>query len=368
MGERNRLGLVTGMANGNIFWNANERRLRALWRLIIQGVAWFVMLFVGQAVVGGVWGAIAVATGSLGAEDLADPSTVTERLMSQPVVVVALQAVSFVAVLVTVWLAARFLDRRRLSEFGLRLDGRWWADFGFGLLLGALLMALIFAVELAAGWVSVTGFFVTRNPATPFVLAILPPLITFFLVGISEELLSRGYQLTNLAEGLRGWGAAPAIIVATLVQAAFFGLLHVSNPNASAVSTFNIFIAGIFLAAGYILTGRLGLPIGLHMTWNFFQGNVFGFPVSGTDFRSGTFIGIEQGGPELWTGGAFGPEAGLVGIGAMLLGMLVIWLWVRLRDGTTGLAAEIAEPPELVRREWAGEGDRRIDGQIGPSG
>ena len=341
------------MSNGNIFWNRSERRLRALWRLLIQGIAWFVLLFVGQALVGALWGIIAVATGAVTLEEMSDPAAVTQAIMSRPGLMLALQVLSFVAVMLTVWLAGRFLDKRRFADFGLHLNGAWWADFAFGLLLGAVLMALIFAVELAAGWIDVTGFFVTQNPATPFALAILLPALIFILVGIGEEVLSRGYQLTNLAEGLRGMGAVPAVIVATIIQAAFFGLLHATNPNASFVSTFNIFLAGIFLAVGYVLTGRLAIPIGLHMTWNFFQGNVFGFPVSGMDFRAATFISVQQGGPEAWTGGAFGPEAGLIGIGAMVLGTLLTVLWVRLREGHAGIETAIAEPPERVQREMA---------------
>lgn len=342
------------MSNGNIFWNATERRLRALWRLLIQGIAWFALMFIGQGVIGAIWGILAVATGSVSLEELSDPAAATEFIMGQPGLVIGLQVVSLVAIVASVWLAGRFLDKRRFAEFGLRIDRRWWEDFGFGLALGAVLMALIFAVELAAGWVTVTGTFVTSNPETPFIVAILSPVIIFLIVGFQEELLSRGYQLTNLAEGLRGsLGTGGAIIVATLIQAAFFGLLHALNPNASLISTFNLALAGIFLAVGYILTGRLAIPIGLHITWNFFQGNVFGFPVSGTGFRSATFIGIEQGGPNLWTGGAFGPEAGLIGIGAMLLGTLLTWLWVRWHDGDAGLEETIAEPPERIQQEMA---------------
>jgi membrane protease YdiL (CAAX protease family) len=255
---------------------------------------------------------------------------------------------------VSIWLAGRFLDRRRFIDFGFHFNQRWWTDFGFGLSLGAGLMALIFLIELAAGWISVNGVFVTQNPETPFLLAIIIPLIIFLVVGFYEELFSRGYQLTNLAEGLTGKIIKPrtAILLAILFSSAVFGVLHASNPHASIASTLNIGLAGIFLAAGYVLTGQLAISIGLHISWNFFQGNVFGFPVSGGDFRSATFIQIQQGGPSLWTGGFFGPEAGLLGTIAMILGIIITMLWIKKRYGQIDLYLHLAEPPSACFPEF----------------
>ncbi len=95
------------------------------------------------------------------------------------------------------------------------------------------------------------------------------------------------------------------------------------------------------------MTGKLAIPIGLHITWNFFQGNVFGFPVSGTLANVTTFIAIEQGGPDLWTGGASGPEAGLIGIIAMVLGVVLTVVWVYWRYGSVSLHLPLAEAPAL---------------------
>ncbi|MBN1306226.1 MAG: CPBP family intramembrane metalloprotease, partial [Anaerolineales bacterium] len=318
----------------NIFWNTEQRRLRALWRLLIFFITWFVLLIIVQMTIGIVVGIVAVVSGIVSLEQLTDTQTINEYVTGSPLIMSALQLAQLVITVGAVWLAGRFLDRRKFVDFGFRLNKSWWIDFGFGLFLGAILMVGIFGVEMAAGWVAITDTF-TAPQGSAFVLSILLATLHFVLVGFNEELLSRGYQLQNLAEGFNWKTLGPrwAIVIATLISSAVFGLMHLGNPNADAVSTFNIFLAGILLAMGYILTGELAIPIGLHITWNFFQGNVFGFPVSGTSSNATTFIAIKQGGPRLWTGGAFGPEAGLVGIGAMVLGALLTVLWVYLRRG-----------------------------------
>jgi hypothetical protein len=84
----------------------------------------------------------------------------------------------------------------------------------------------------------------------------------------------------------------------------------------------------MMLSIGFIYNGQAALSIGLHFTWNFFQGIIFGFPISGT-LSAANLIQIKQKGNELLTGGSFGPEAGLVGLTAMLLGTLLIILYFK---------------------------------------
>lgn len=341
----------------NIFWNDEERRIRALWRLIAQVIAFLALFLPLQMVMGFLTFAM-----MLGQQDLSDPESI-ERFMNpqaveqfivdSPLLFSLSGIITLIAILVSVWLVGRFLDRRRLADFGLHLNRDWWIDFLFGLALGGVLMLAIFLVELALGWVTVQDTFVTQSPDTPFLVGLLPALISFLAVGFYEELFSRGYQLRNLAEGLRGLvGPRGAILLAALLSSLVFGLLHANNPNADWISTLNIVIAGLaLLAMGALLTGELAIPIGVHITWNLFQGNVFGFPVSGIGFRWATFVQIEQGGPELWTGGAFGPEAGLVGLVAMVLGAVLTVLWVRWRYGETGLHLGLTQPPARVEKE-----------------
>lgn len=331
---------------GNIFINHSENRLRAFWRLIIQGGIFLGIIIIGSIPIGILAGVLLAALGG----NFRDPQAILAAT-GHPLLHAGSALLSLLAIFISYWVAARWLDRRPFRDFGFHLTRRWWADFGFGLLLGAVLMAIIFAVELATGWITITGFWHSFREDASFLASILAYVVVYFCVGIYEEMFSRGYQLRNLAEGLnfKVIGPRGALLIAYLFSSSIFGLLHLGNPNATAVSTLNLVVAGLFLGLGYVLTGELAVPIGLHMTWNFFQGNVFGFPVSGTS-TAASLIAIQQRGPDLWTGGAFGPEAGLIGLAAILLGSLLIILWVRWRYGQARLHDSLAIYQPAIRQ------------------
>ena len=316
---------------GQMFWDPADRRLRALWRLILHA-----LLIVGGMMALTLLPGVSIGYG--GGETDAASNALKE---------VAPMLIYGLVVVAATLLAARFFDRRPISDLGLQWSARWWRDLTFGLLLGALLMFSIFLVELALGWVTIEGVFFTSQPF-PFGVAFLTFLVLFAFVGSYEELMSRGYQLKNLAEGLNFGpvGRKVAVLLALLISAVIFGLLHAGNPSATTLSTFNIFLAGVFLSVPVLLTDELAISIGAHIAWNFFQGNVFGFPVSGNTVFRTTVIDVAQGGPDLWTGGAFGPEAGLLGIAAMIVGSLLMIWWVKRTRGTVGFAHSLAEYQE----------------------
>ncbi len=331
-----------------LFWNPDEHRPRALVRIALQiALTVLLLLVLGLLVLGPLWGAL--RTGGL-----------SQELVDLVATMLGTTLGSGLSVVLAVWLATRFLDRRPFADLGLHLDTTWWRDFAFGLALGILLMTGIFLAEWLAGWVVVVGYI--RSPAgIPFAVAIWGPVVFFLAVGFYEELLARGYWLRNLAEGLSlpGLGPSGGLLLAYALTSGIFGALHMGNPNATWTSTANLVLAGLLLGLPVILTGELAISIGLHITWNFFQGNVYGFPVSGLSANQVTFLAIEQRGPELWTGGAFGPEAGLIGIGAMGVGVLLILAWLRWTRGSLALHTEWARyvpaPASQAERLLSGE-------------
>jgi membrane protease YdiL (CAAX protease family) len=337
----------------NLFWNPDEGRFRAFWRILGQFFIYGVLALLLESLVE------ALARGMLRSQTGITPGEVAnleylqEYIFQTPILALSLWIALMVATFASVWLAARLFDLRPFADFGFHFTTDWWIDFTFGIILGAGLITGIFLVELASGWVTIQGFLVTGQPRDSFMPVIMIALGSFVTVGFSEELLYRGYQLQNLAEGLNGNRLGPhgAILGAVLLSSIIFGAIHyLNNPNSSLLSGFNIaLIGGFLLATGYLLTGELSIPIGVHIGWNFFQGNVYGFPVSGQDFGWGTFIGTLQSGPVAWTGGAFGPEGGLLSLGAAVLGGFLIILWVRRRYGRVSLYIPLAEAPDKAK-------------------
>lgn len=340
------------MAFLKIFWNFEDKRLRAFWRILSHGIMMMILMITFGAVIG-----IAVVVMFMVSQPetiASNPTMIGElvndwlrnslagRILDPLVQLTAIMSVLFIAGLI--------LDRRKFSDFGFHFNMKWLMDWLFGLALGAVLMGFIFVVELAAGWVTITDTF--KASSGDFWIAIIFPLVLFFCVGIYEEALSRAYHLRNIAEGLNFKFIGPrwALLIGYFLSSSVFGFLHLGNPNSTAISTINLIVAGLFLGLGFVLTGELGIPIGLHMSWNFFQGNVFGFPVSGTQ-AGATFIAIQQGGPDIWTGGAFGPEAGLIGLAAIALGSLLIIGWVQLTRGKVILRSDLAEYKKAVKNE-----------------
>ena len=262
-----------------VFTSSDEPRLRAGWRLLLQTLLFVVFSIIASFAIG--W--IPLGSGSFS--------------------LLVNQVLNLIAITGSVYVARRWLDKKSFESLGLKLSKQTWIDILAGIGITFVQMGFIFIVMLSLGWLTFTGFAWQFDPISTVITSVLSFFIAFVFVGWNEELLSRGYHLQTIASGINlFWGV--------VISSAVFGILHLGNPNATWVSAAGIFFAGIYLAYGYIRTRQLWLPIGLHIGWNFFEGVVFGFPVSGLDIYA--LLRIKVSGPELWTGGAFGPEAGLI--------------------------------------------------------
>jgi hypothetical protein len=192
---------------------------------------------------------------------------------------------------------------------------------GLGLAWGAGLFTLTFALLLLFGAYSLTG--IGNGSGVILILAIS------LISGVLEELVFRAVVYRIVQEWLGTW-------VALALSAALFGALHLGNDNATLVAGLAIALeAGVLLALAYQATGRIWLPIGLHLAWNFTQGGVFGVPVSGFNLDAlvgGTLLTSAAHGPDWLSGGSFGAEASIFSV-IVCLGGAAYFLWRVRRAG-----------------------------------
>ena len=208
------------------------------------------------------------------------------------------------------------LEGRSLRSLGLGLDRRWALLFALGAAFG---MGLIGAAALVTWMTGACGFQATPAGALG---RLLSGGWLYLAVALNEELMFRGYGLQRMVEGLGRWPGQ-------LLLALIFTAAHWGNPGMHGATllwaTLNIFLAGLFFGLVWMRTGSLAGPMGLHLGWNWMQGSVLGFGVSGGESQ-GLLKPIFMGRPEWLSGGAFGLEAGLP---CTLLCLLCIALTLR---------------------------------------
>jgi membrane protease YdiL (CAAX protease family) len=227
-------------------------------------------------------------------------------------IVVAAAAIVLGLLAITHWRRQR---RSVVECLGLHWDRRSAADLLVGFTIAALVMTGIFACELWSG--SISRGAVTAAPGMPSWQAALLMMFT----APEEELVNRSLLLSGLAIALRGRSAA-----AILVTAVAFGLAHLTNPEASAASALGNGLGGLIYGYAFVMSGRIWLPVGLHFAWNFVQGPLLGFSVSGLPM--GGLQQIHDLGPAWLTGGAYGPEAGAVGILFRFVELALVFVYV----------------------------------------
>ena len=189
------------------------------------------------------------------------------------------------------------------------IEGHWPTDLSLrhlvphtllGLLVGFFFMVLVVSTIVATGSASVgwKGFMADRQ---------LDMFMMFLAVAVGEEMILRGVIFRWIDER---WNTG----VALLISAILFGWMHISNDNATWWSSLAIAIeAGLLLGAAYKWSGTLWVPIGIHWAWNYVQGNIFGLAVSGMNTGT-TMLVTTANGPDIITGGAFGPEASIISV------------------------------------------------------
>jgi len=291
-----------------LFVSPDERRARAGWRVLTQGA--MALYFI-----------ICCSLPLVFIPGILTQGTLTMQAM------LASAAAGAIGITAATYLARRFLDRRSFRSLGFAFDRFTIPDVIVGFLIPAAQLGLVLLLELLTGWTRWQGWAWEVSSWAAVAGGLSLSLLVFVLVGYQEELLSRGYHLQNLIDG-------SGLRWALFLSSAIFAVLHLANPASGVASTVGLLAAGYFLAYGWLRTGRLWLSIGLHIGWNFFEGTIFGFQVSGLEPFA--LMRHSPVGPAWATGGAFGPEAGAIMLPAYFVGVLLILTYTRKRRPFSG--------------------------------
>ncbi len=211
----------------------------------------------------------------------------------------------------SVWVFRTWIDRKSFISLGLAFSKNG-AHAGTGFFLGVLLVcggSLLLSVTGHLEW---TGTVFNGNDL--FIGLGMMAIVAFY-----EELVFRGYVLNNLMDSMGKW---PALLISSFL----FAFLHNANPGFSWLPALNIFIAGILLGLNYIYTKNCWFGILLHFSWNFFQGPILGYEVSGVHLQS--LFQHDVKGSDWLTGGAFGLEGSIIVAVIYLLAIgALVWVY-----------------------------------------
>lgn len=222
---------------------------------------------------------------------------------------------SFAFISLLIFFRVKVIEKRSLSSIGFNKNN-WLKKYSLGFLIGLVMMSIIVLILLSFGYITVE-----KNPiqlvGISAISSILVILFGWIIQGATEEIVTRGWLLNVLSSKYNiGFGL--------LISSTLFGLMHLTNPNVNYIAVINIILVGLFYGLYVIKTNDLWAVCGMHSAWNFAQGNIFGFEVSGLDVSVGSLIDLNLVGNNVITGGAFGPEAGIISTFILLVSIGIL--------------------------------------------
>ena len=209
----------------------------------------------------------------------------------------------------------KVIQKRKMCTLGFKKPGMW-KEYGIGLVVGFVMMAVIVLVGVVTGSMTLTF-----NPEAATGAGIGMLVLLFFgfvLQGMSEEVLCRGYFLVSLARK-KGY-----MWMAVIVNAVAFAALHLGNAGIAPLAFVNLILFGIFASVYFVKRGNIWGIAAIHSIWNFAQGNIFGVLVSGNDFGTTIFKSEINESMTLINGGDFGLEGGILVTIVMIVGTLMM--------------------------------------------
>lgn len=220
---------------------------------------------------------------------------------------------SFVFILLLFIFWVKVIEKNSLSSLGF-VKKNWLKYLGWGILLSLLQMGVIALVYQVCG----IGTFELNELSLEPILFILGLFPFWLLQGGTEEVATRGWLLTRIA-------ARTNLPLAIAISSSLFGILHLGNSGVTFISLLNIVLDGVLAGLLLIYTDSIWLVVAQHGTWNYVQGNLLGFQVSGTGADASIFSFTMGSGPDWLTGGAFGAEGSIITTLVLLVSLVIVY-------------------------------------------
>lgn len=247
-------------------------------------------------------------------------------------------SISLVLAVLFGWLCGKFLEDLPFRALGCAFTKNWFVNLISGLVIGAV--SIGFAALIAVIFGGLTLEFNQTAGSSAILLTLGISFLIFAVAAAFEEALFRGYMLQTFSRANFVW-------LGVFLTALLFATAHNSNPKANFFSWLNTFLAGIWFGMAYLKTRDLWFPFGLHLTWNWMQGSVFGIEVSGLkEITTAPLMHETDSGPAWLTGGDYGIEGGIACFIALIFSIAFIYLLPFLKPSGEMLALTNKETPK----------------------
>lgn len=330
--------------NNHLFNLARSgQRLPHIFLAIVLG---FVFIIVSQ-LVGGTPAAlivIALSMAEMGQPDLNDMDSLMSLLMPNTALEQVIYLVlAFGPIFLILWIWLALFEKRRLRTIGLEWPGAIKKYFR-GLVIGLIMFSASVGISALFGFITFE-----RGEAGQQGLVVLASVLLVFVgwmvQGAAEEAITRGWLMPVI-------GARYSPLLGVIVSSIVFAIYHSLNPNLNPIAILNLLLFALFAALFALYEGSLWGIFSIHSVWNWAQGNLFGFEVSGTLPAGGTLFNLMEVGPDVITGGPFGPEGGLSVTLVLVISCVLVWV-VSQRQSEAASEAEVEPPgfPTQPRRQ-----------------
>lgn len=232
----------------------------------------------------------------------------------------------------------RIIEQRRFGTMGFRRAGIT-SMYGGGLLIGAVMFGAAYFLCVLTGSVRMDGL--NGNMIPVYIVLYFGG---YMIQGMAEEIICRGYLLVSLS---RSYSVMYSAILSSLV----FMMMHFANDGMTALSAFNLFLFGMFMALLFIKSGNIWIVAAVHTIWNFMQGNVFGVSVSGLAGQNSIFSSTLYSGRDVINGGDFGLEGGLAVTAVLVIAISVVYRRLEKSEVRPIQTEETVSSVQSVREE-----------------